>query len=110
MRPPETAPARARDVFRGVSLGVMQPMARGPRGRRAGAVEHRQENQDAARPRIQRERAMRDRAMIPDRGAESAEEHQRQRAEEHGPSGNRIKHQSNRGSNMNEENPAQYRD
>src|SRR5260370_6583756 len=97
MRPPETAPHRARDVFRTVSLGVMQTMAGGPRGRRAGAVEHREENQHSARPRIQRERAMRNRAMVPDRGAESAEEYERQCAEKYRPAGNRIQHESNRG-------------
>src|SRR5260221_999845 len=109
MRPPETAPARARNIFRGVSLGVMQTMAGGPRGRRAGAVEHRQENQDSARPRIQRERAMRDRTMIPDGGAQSAQEYERQCAKKYRPSGNRIQHESNRGGNMNEENPEQDR-
>src|SRR5260221_12547083 len=109
MRPPETAPARARNIFRGVSRGVMQPLAGGPAGRRAGAVEHRKENQPSARPRIQRERAMRDRAMVPDGGAQSAEEYERQCAEKYRPSGNRIQHESNRGGNMNEENPKQYR-
>src|ERR1019366_4889413 len=97
MRPPETAPYRARDVVRGVSLGVMQAMAGGPTGRRTGTVEHREKNQHSARPRIQRERAMRDRAMVPDRGAQSADEYARYRDEQHAPSRNRIKHQSNRG-------------
>src|ERR1039457_4378906 len=109
MRPPETAPNRTRDVVRGVSLGVMQAMAGGPTGRRAGTVEHREENQHSARPRIQGQRAMRDRAMVPDRGAQSADEYQRYRAEQHAPSGNRIQHQSNRGGNMNEANPEQDR-
>src|SRR5277367_215088 len=69
MRPPETE-ARARDIFRRVSLRVMQPMAGSPRRRRARSVEHRKENQHAARPRIQLERSMRNRAMVTDRRAE----------------------------------------
>src|ERR1019366_5812669 len=109
MRPPETAPNRTRDVVRAVSLGMMRARAAGPGGGRARAVEHREENQHSARPWIQRERAMRDRAMVPDRGAQSADEYQRYRAEQHAPSGNRIKHQSNRGGNMNEANPEQDR-
>src|SRR5208282_2920476 len=100
MRPPEAAPNRARDVVGGVSLGVMQAMAGGPAGRRAGTVEHREENQHSARPWIQRQRAMRDRAMVPDSGAQSADEYERYRAEQNAPSRNRIKHQSNRGGNM----------
>src|SRR5271154_1253234 len=79
MGPPE-AEARARDVFRRVRLRVMQPMGGWPRRRRARSVEHRKENQHAARPRIQLERSMRDRAMVPDRRAEAAEKYQR-----HGP-------------------------
>src|SRR5579862_500714 len=102
MRPPESAPNRARDIFGSISLGVMQSMAGGPGGRRAGSVEHREEDQHAARPWIQRERSMRNCAMIPDRGAQSAEEHQRHRAEKYVPSGKRVKDEADSGGNMNE--------
>src|SRR5258708_34808418 len=78
----------------------MQAMTRGPRGRRAGAVEHREENQHSARPRIKRERSMRDRAMVPDGGTQSAEEHQRHCAENYVPSGKRVKDESDSGGNM----------
>src|SRR5580704_14767985 len=99
MRPPE-AETRARDIFRRVSLGVMQPMAGSPRRRRARSVEHRKENQHAARPRIQLERSMRDRAMVPNRRAETAEKYQRHRAQKYRPAWKRVKHQSNRGGNV----------
>src|SRR5258708_8319890 len=87
----------------------MQAMSRGPRGRRARAVEHREENQHSARPRIKRERSMRDRAMVPDGGTQSAEEHQRHCAENYVPSGKRVKDESDSGGNMNEADPEQYR-
>src|SRR5579864_7129345 len=94
MRPPEAAPDWARDVVRSIGLGVMQAMAGGPGGWRARPVEHREENQHSARPWIERDRAMRDRAMIADGGAESADEDQGDRPCQHLPTWNWVENQA----------------
>src|SRR5260370_16183038 len=105
MRPPESAPDRTRDVVRGIGLGVMQAMTCGPSGGRARPVEHLEKNQHSARPWIERYRAMRERAMIADGGAEAADEDQRDRACQYAPSGARVEDQSDRGADMNQSNP-----
>src|SRR5260370_23548202 len=102
MRPPEAAPNWTRDVVRSVGLGVMQAMAGGPGGRRARAVEHREENQHSARPRIQRDRAMRDCALIADGGAESSDEDQRDRPCQHLPFWNWVEDQADNCGYMNQ--------
>src|SRR5271163_1647145 len=109
MRPPETTPPRTRDVFRRISLRMMQPVTGSPGCRRAGSVEHREKNQHAPRPRIQCERSMRYRTMVPDGSSQSAEEHQRHCAKKYRPSGKRIEHESNCASDMDQQHPEQYR-
>ena len=90
MRPPESAPDRARDIVGRVGLGVMEPMGGGPGERIARAVGHREEDQHRAYPWIQLERAMGDRPMVCDGGSDAADPGEPDSPQQHPPSRQRI--------------------
>src|SRR5213080_1146055 len=86
MRPPEAADPWAGNVFRRFHARVMLAMIRRPAVGRARAIEHREEDQDVAHDRVQSNRGMRERAVIADRHADSADPRQCDRNERDCPS------------------------
>ncbi len=63
----------------------MQPVIRGPTYGSPGAVKHREERQYRARERVKLQGAMSDRAMIANGRADTADPHQRERAQKDSP-------------------------
>src|SRR5215471_10865975 len=72
MRPPESAMPRARDVVNGIGIRVVIPVVSHPGVRRSGTVEYGAEYQELLDDRVQLDRAMRERAVIPDSRTKTA--------------------------------------
>jgi hypothetical protein len=80
---------------------VVIAMVRNPRAWRTGSVENGKKNQDLFNDRIQPDRFMRKRTMIPDRGSETAARSHQHTCKKYGPTRKGEKNKANRGQNMN---------
>src|SRR5581483_4405486 len=101
MCPPESADPWTGDVFRCLDLRMMLPVIRRPTVRRAGAVEHREEDQRMPDDRVQLDGCMREAAVIAHRHAESAKPGEADRDGGDAPAGPRECEQADDGEQMN---------
>ena len=97
MRPPKPTVARAGHIFFGVGFGMVMAMIGCPRQRRAGAIEHRTENQNLLHDRVEFERAMRQAAVITNGCANATDDEQSQGDQRHTQAGKRKQKQANEG-------------